>query len=148
MEEVPSSVGQRTGYFAHSSFSSIGCHSETMGAGVWNGVSRENRMGDHDTACLTTELLRVDANGDFTEDTSCGWADGWITWAIPFGWTSNLSARYHADAEPEKMFDPGANQRFTITPTGSVTVEKFENVARRDIDGKVFCNGTERQVDK
>ena len=144
MEEVPSSVGQRTGYFAHSSFSSIGCHAETMGAGVWNGVSRENRMGDHDIACLTAELLRVDANGDFTEDTSCGWADGWIMWAVPFGWTSNLSARYHADAEPEKTFDPGANQRFTITPTGSVTVEKFGNAARRDIDGKVFCNGTER----
>ena len=144
MEEVPSLVGQRTGYFSDPSFASMSSHTEAMGAGVWNRVDRDNRIGSFDKAQITVELMRVNSNGDFTEDTSCGWTDGMIVWAIPFGWTSEVSGEGHADTKPEKTFDPGANQRFTITPTGSVTVEKFGNAARRDIDGKVFCNGIER----
>ena len=140
VEEVPCSVGERRGYFSHPSFAVIGSHSEELGAGVWCEIGADNRMGEGDNARITTELMRVDSDGNFTEDETCGWEDGSISWDIPFGWTSVLTASRHADTKPEQVFDSGTKQCFTITPAGSVTVEKFGNTARRDIDGTTYCN--------
>ena len=143
MEEVPCTVGERQGYFSDPSFAVMGSHTEEMGAGVWCEIGADNRMGEGDDARITMELMRIDSNGNFTEDESCGWSEGSISWDIPFGWTSVLKADRHANAKPEGTFDSGTKQRFAITATGSVSVEKFGNTARRDIDGRTYCNGVE-----
>ena len=138
MEEVPSDQGAHGGYFSDQSFSRIWCHSRDMSAGRWLSVDSENKMGEYDTSAMTTELMRVDQNGDFTEDTSCYWRYGWINWEVPFGWIAKTHGQY---ADPFGEFDPGANQRFEITAEGCVTVRKFGNYAQRYVDGTVFCNG-------
>lgn len=144
MEEVPCSAGERQGYFSAPSFATIGAHTEETGAGVWCEMGSDNRMGEGDDARITTELMRMDPDGNFTEDESCGWEDGSISWDVPLGWTSVLTAVRHSDTKPEMVFDSGTKQRFAITATGSVTVEKFGNTARRDIDGTTYCNDAEK----
>ena len=54
MEEVPSTSGQRAGYFQRSSFAVIGCHSRAMGAGHWSSIGIGNKMGDCDIAATDT----------------------------------------------------------------------------------------------
>ena len=141
MEEVPCTSGVRSGYFDNQAFAAMWSHSEEMGAGIWCPVGADNRMGAGDVARITTELMRIDAEGNFTEDESCGWTDGSIAWSVPFGWTPDLTAVRHSDTKPERVFDPGAAHRFSITAEGAVTVEKFGNAARRDVDGTTYCNG-------
>ncbi len=140
MEEVPSTVGSRSGYFSDPAFSVIGCHSFAQGAGQWLKVRNNNLMG-YDTASLTLELLRVDNNGNFTEDTSYGWRTGWITWAIPFGWASSEITTSGSTAQLIEQFDPNAGARFDITADGDVTATKFGNAAKREINGTFMLNG-------
>ena len=141
IEEVPCSTGGHGGYFTNSSFSVIWCHSTTNGAGRWLAVNSENRIGDHDTAALTMELLRVKPDGSLTQDESFGWADGWITWVVPFGWNSPEAVAANSEADAFREFDPQAGHRFTITTNGTVTVRKFRNEAVRMVDGRTTLNG-------
>ena len=134
MEEVPCTTGEHDGYFADSSFSVIWCHSTTNGAGNWLTVNGDNRMGAYDTAALTMELWRVKPDGSLTDDESFGWADGWITWDVPFGWNSPEAVAANAHANPFREFDPHAGHRFSITTNGTVTVRKFGNEAVREAD--------------
>ena len=143
MEEVPSTVGRRMGYFARPGFDAIGCHSEAMGAGKWLALDRDNRMGECDIARITTELLRVNDAGDLTDDPAFGWEDGWIAWEIPFGWTTNEAIRENPKATPLRVFDPNAGHRIEITSAGLVTVRKFGNCVQRDVGGRMACNGVE-----
>ena len=141
MQEVPSTVGERFGYFADPAFAVISCHSFAMGAGVWLGVDNNNRMGNHDTASMTMGLQRVDANGNFTENTSCSWRYGWVTWEVPFGWASKEILTANSSAHMIEQFDPNSGSRFVITQSGDVTVRKFANEAKREINGTVTLNG-------
>ena len=140
MEEVPSTVGSRSGYFSDPAFSVIGCHSFAQGAGQWLKVRDNNLMG-YDTASLTLELLRVDNNGNFTEDMSYGWRTGWIIWAIPFGWASGEITTLGSTAQLIEQFDPNAGARFDIAADGDVTATKFGNAAKREINGTFRLNG-------
>ena len=132
MEEVPCSTGGHGGYFADSSFSVIWSHTTNNSAGTWLTINSDNRMGVYDTAALTMELLRVKPDGSFTFDESYGWADGWITWDVPFGWNSPEAVDANPKANPFREFDPQAGHRFTITTNGTVTVRKFGNEAVRE----------------
>lgn len=98
-------------------------------------------MGNHDTASMTMELQRVDSDGNFTENTSCAWRYGWITWEIPFGWASADILTSSSSARMIEQFDPNSGSRFVITQDGDVTVRKFANEAKREIDGTVTLNG-------
>lgn len=87
------------------------------------------------------ELMRVNAAGDFTEDTNYCWTAGWVTWDMPFGWAAQDAIRSQTPVEPVKQFDPNAGHRFEITPAGDVTVRKFGNSAERLITGQLKLNG-------
>lgn len=148
MEEVPSTAGRRSGYFARPGFDVIGCHSKAMGAGEWMPIDRDNKMGKYDVASISLELLRVNADGDLTDNPDFGWEDGWITWEVPFGWASAELADKDKNTPPLKVFDPQAGHRFEITPSGLVTVRKFGNSAQREADGRMYCNGIEWRKDE
>ena len=148
MEEVPSTVGRRSGYFARPGFDVIGCHSKAMGAGEWMPIDRDNKMGKQDIASISLELLRVNDDGELTDNPAFGWEDGWITWEDPFGWTSAELAKEDENALPLKTFDPQAGHRFEITPSGLVTVRKFGNSAQREANGRMYCNGIEWREDE
>ena len=140
MEEVPSTVGHRDGYFSDPGFAILDCHSFAVGAGRWLNVTRENQMGV-DVARMTVELLRVDDNGDFTENTAYQWRTGWITWEIPFGWAAAEITRSGSTAQLIEQFDSHSGSRFDITANGEVTVTKFGNAAKRDINANFTLNG-------
>ena len=91
---------------------------------------------------------RVNADGDLTDNPAFGWEDGWITWEVPFGWTSAELAKADENAIPMKVFDPQAGHRFEITPSGLVTVRKFGNSAQSEADGRMYCNGIEWRKDE
>ena len=147
MQEVPSTVGTHSGYFTNQAFSVIWCHSMTNGAGVWNTIDAlTNKMGEGDTARITMELLRVDGSGNLTDNPAYGWADGEITWAVPFGWgVKPADTNYLQTTILHKQFDPNAGHRFLIVPDGTVSVRKFGNEATRDIQGHLYLNGVQCQ---
>ena len=141
MEEVPSTVGHRDGYFSDSAFYVLDCHSLAMGAGRWLKVGNDNQMCV-DTARLTLELQRVDDNGNFTDNTTYQWRTGWITWEIPFAWAAGEITKPDSTACLIEQFDPQAGARFDISPNGDVTVTKFGNAAKREINATFKLNGT------
>lgn len=141
IEEVPCTTGTHSGYFADPSFSVIWCHSVANGAGEWCSIEElTNKMGINDTARITMELLRIDGDGNFTDNPAYSWANGEITWDIPFGWGAKPQGN-RASAVLYKQFDPGAGHRITIVPSGTVSVRKFGNEATRDIQGTTYLNG-------
>ncbi|MBQ2630978.1 MAG: hypothetical protein IJG13_14990, partial [Kiritimatiellae bacterium] len=143
MQEVPCTIGTHSGYFVNPAFSVIWCHSTNNGAGTWNTIDAlTNKMGEGDIARITMELLRVDESGNLTDNPAYGWADGEITWGVPFGWgakPANLDVLHTTVLY--KQFDPNAGHRFLIVPDGTVSVRKFGNEATRDIQGHLFLNG-------
>ena len=101
-----------------------------------------HRMGEHDTARITMELLHVDGSGNLTDNPAYGWADGEITWAVPVGWgVASLNENELHLTVLHKQFDPNAGHRFLIVPDGTVSVRKFGNEATRDIQGNLYLNG-------
>ena len=143
VQEVPSTQGTHTGYFANSSFSPIWYHSVANGAGEWCMINpTTHKMGEHDTTRITMELLRVDGSGNLTDNPAYGWTDGEITWAVPFGWgVASLNENELHLTVLHKQFDPSAGHRFLIVPDGTVSVRKFGNEATRDIQGNLYLNG-------
>ena len=144
MQEVPCTVGTHSGYFTNSAFSVIWCHSTNNGAGIWNEINPyTNQMGDNvDEARITMELLRVDGSGNLTDNPAYGWADGEITWGVPFGWGAKPPEGVSVNTTVlHKQFDPNAGHRFLIVPDGTVSVRKFGNEATRDIQGHLYLNG-------
>ena len=115
----------------------------TNGAGVWNTIDAlTNKMGEGDTARITMELLRVDGTGNLTDNPAYGWADGEITWGVPFGWGMKPAKTNDLPSTVlYKQFDPNAGHRFLIVPDGTVSVRKFGNEATRDIQGHLYLNG-------
>ena len=141
IEEVPCTTGTHSGYFSDPSFSVIWCHSVANGAGEWCSIEEHtNKMGINDTARITMELLRIDGDGNFTDNPAYSWANGEITWDIPFGWGAKPQGT-GASAVLYKQFDPDAGHRITIVPSGTVSVRKFGNEATRDIQGNTYLNG-------
>ena len=101
-------------------------------------------MGEYDTTRITVELLRIDGSGNFTDDPTCGWSNGELTWDIPFGWGAK-PPNVGVPVVLYRQFDPGAGHRITIVPSGTVSVRKFGNEATRDIQGNTYLNGVSCQ---
>ncbi|MBQ2628713.1 MAG: hypothetical protein IJG13_03465, partial [Kiritimatiellae bacterium] len=111
---------------------------------IWNEINPyTNQMGDNvDEARITMELLRVDGSGNLTDNPAYGWADGEITWGVPFGWGAKPPEGVSVNTTVlHKQFDPNAGHRFLIVPDGTVSVRKFGNEATRDIQGHLYLNG-------
>ena len=85
--------------------------------------------------------LRVDDDGNFTDNTAYQWRTGWITWEIPFAWAAAEIADEGSSAQLIEQFDPRAGARFDISPNGDVTVTKFGNAAKREINATFKLNG-------
>ena len=141
IEEVPCTIGTRSGYFDRPEFDVISCHSWARGAGRWLAVDETNKAGAYDTSDISMELMRVDANGVFTENTNCCWSTGWVSWSIPFGWGPKSNAGNEVEIPPFREFDPNAGHRIEINPEGDVAVRKFGNSAERLINGQKKLNG-------
>lgn len=87
------------------------------------------------------ELMRVNAAGDFTEDTNCCWIAGRVIWDIPFGWGPTNNVGNTEEVLPVGLFCQDIKQRFEINQEGDVTVRKFGNSAERLITGQLKLNG-------
>ena len=85
--------------------------------------------------------LRVDDDGNFTDNTAYQRRTGWITWEIPFAWAAAEIADEGSSAQLIELFDPQAGARFDISPDGDVTVTKFGNAAKREINATFKLNG-------
>ena len=119
MEQVTED-GEADGYFSDSRFASWRSHGKVQGAGRLMDVNQENAIGDD--AEMQEECPKL-ATG--------AWSSGSITWTIPCVW------REPAGFAVSKGLVPYATkeQRFLIDPQGTVTVEKFNCSATRDIQG-------------
>ena len=107
----------------------------------WLRIGPDNKAGLGDTAAITMELMRVNAAGEFTEDTNCCWTAGWVTWDIPFGWGPTNNVGNTEVIPPLGQFNPNAGHSFEINSAGDVTVRKFGNSAERLITGQLKLNG-------
>ena len=141
VEEVPSTEGTHSGYFALPQFSGEWCHSREKGAGNWCNVDRDNLFGD-DRACISNELYRVNDSGLFVEDENYGWWYGDLSWKVPFGWNEKNT---DGNTTEVKRFAENTLQEMVIFPNGMSGVRKFSNMATRYIDGRIFLNGVQKE---
>ena len=116
--ETPESGIDPTGYFANTTFSSIGHHTSVQNAGIWYDVRDINYI-TIDTASFAFGLYGP-------------WAPGSITWRIPTAWkpkdTTNWSYGPIGFGEPYL-------QTFTIDSNGTLRVDKLGHWAERSPDG-------------
>ena len=141
VEEVPSTEGTHSGYFALPQFSGEWCHSRENGAGYWINVNEDNLFGD-DEAYISNELYRVNDSGLFVEDENYGWWYGDLSWEVPFGWNEKNTDGYTTEV---KRFAEDTLQEMVIFPSGLSGVRKFSNMATRYIDGRIFLNGVQKE---
>ena len=112
------------------------------GAGIWRNVDEKtNRMGTervYDQAGVTETLSRVNSSGLFVDDPTCGWADGRIIMATPFGWNVRGT---EGESLPYKIFAEDVYATLELQSNGTFRVEKLANEVIRHVDGSVFLNG-------
>lgn len=138
VEEVPSTMGIQTGYFAHPYFDGDRSHSRENGAGVWLGVQDDNIIDTHDIAAYTQAYPRMTADGHLSDSLSVGWVEGENVWSIPFGWNALGTT---GEAEPWKCFAAAETQIFTIDSFGTSGVRKLRHEAVREVLGSVYLDG-------
>ncbi len=147
VEEVPHEIHPNngdihTGYFARKDLALWWHHTRLNGAGVWRDVDRDtNRMGEEDVfdqAGVTGTLSRVNSSGLFVDDPACGWSDGRIVMATPFGWNVKGTK---GESLPYKMFAKDVYATLELQSNGTFRVEKLANEVIRHVDGSVFLNG-------
>ena len=139
IEEVPSSVGTHSGFFANSEFSEIWYHTEDQGAGNWYEVF-VNLKEDEDCPRLEWSIPRVMPNGMLTWDTQYGWCDGSLTWHVDWGWGESSS---ESGDDPVRTMPHSVNydQQFTITQDGALTIGKLQNTVSRGTNDVFRKNG-------
>ena len=95
------------------------------------------------TNCVEAAIgTDTDNDGNLSpEETDYQWRTGWITWEIPFAWAAAEIADEGSSAQLIELFDPQAGARFDISPNGDVTVTKFGNAAKREINATFKLNG-------
>ncbi len=141
-EDHPNAGDVHTGYFARKDLALWWHHTRLNGAGVWRNVDEEtNRMGKEDVfdqAGITETLSRVNSSGLFVDDPACGWSDGRIVMATPFGW--NVKGT-EGETLSYKMFAKDVYATLELQSNGTFRVEKLANEVIRHVDGSVFLNG-------
>ena len=141
-EDHPNDGDVHTGYFARNDLALWWHHTRGNGAGTWRNVDRDtNRMGTdrvYDQAGVTETLSRVNSSGLFVDDPTCGWADGRIIMATPFGWNVRGT---EGESLPYKIFAEDVYATLELQSNGTFRVEKLANEVIRHVDGSVFLNG-------
>lgn len=144
-EDHPNNEDIHTGYFARKDLSLWWHHTRLNGAGKWRDVKDANRMGGEnvfDQAGITKTLSRVNSSGLFVDDPNCGWSDGRIVMATPFGWNETNT---RGDTLPYKMFATGVRAILELQTNGTFRVEKLDNTIVRQVGGEVFLNGVRQK---
>ena len=137
VEEIPDAGGTHTGYFEDIWFMSDWYHGTKQGAGVWENVVGANEfLMDH--AGFTETMPQLDGNGHVSENGTCGWTAGVLTWNVPCGW-GPLNAE--AGDDPVGTFADDALQVMSIDVLGDVEVRKHGNAVRREVGGDIILNG-------
>ncbi len=140
IQEVPCDRGTVEGYFRYAFTTNLWTHTRDAGAGRWQNVDVNNRMGDsyyRDEAAIDIELLPITSDGMLTNDYTLGWVDGYMSWDIPFGWNTLNTA---SNTPPVGVFG-NAKQEFHIDCFGHTAVRKFRNQVTRRIDDTRYLNG-------
>jgi hypothetical protein len=141
VEEVPNTEGTHSGYFALPQFSGDWYHSRENGAGKWFKINEDNLYGD-DIACISNELDRINDSGLCVTDEKYGWRDGLLVWQVPFGWNEKGTS---GTAQEFKRFAEHVQQEMIIFSWGLSGVRKFSYMATREIDGRIFLNGVQKE---
>ncbi|MGN0833347.1 MAG: hypothetical protein ACI4RD_06830 [Kiritimatiellia bacterium] len=137
IEEVPNVGGSNEGYFSDVYFRYEWLHGLEQGAGEWHEVDEDNIfLWDH--AGLRCALPQLDNTGIVSETGTNGWKSGTLTWQVPCGWSDSKATEGES---PYGTFADDALQVISIDSDGNCKVRKHGNVARRDIDGKLYLNG-------
>ena len=121
LEEVPTTHGLVGGYFSNIEFSSMWAHTRDNRAGQWCNVGNDNLFMFADEATMGDDLPPMTPEGTLTNDVSFGWQDGDIIWTIPLGWNEHGTG---GETPPVKTNSVPEQQRFNITPSGTLTVIK------------------------
>ena len=125
MEEVPTTTGNHTGYFASGYWSQNWYHTRDVGAGDWTNIQPGNFFFE-DTAELWHECAQP-------------WQAGMIEWDIPIGWNERNTA---GNMTPVKQVTVVYHQNFAITSDGSLSVAKLGHVVTRTTNDVIMLNGT------
>ena len=145
VEEVPCTNGTHSGYFNRNDFQLWWYHTRGNGAGIWNPVTEDNKMGNsqsYDQAGVADTLPRVDAYGLLVDDPSCAWADGHIEMENPFGWNAYGTT---GETSPYDTFAEDVRDRIELQQNGSCRILKLNNEVIRFVDGSVFFNGVKEK---
>lgn len=89
-------------------------------------------------AGILKTLSRVNSSGLFVDDPSCGWSDGRIVMATPFGWNETGT---RGEPLPYKMFATEVRATLDLQSNGTFRVEKLGNTIIRQVGGEVILNG-------
>ena len=145
VEEVPCTNGTHSGYFNRNDFQEWWYHTRGNGAGIWNPVTEDNKMGDplsYDLAGIVDTLPRVNAYGLLVDDPACIWADGHIEMENPFGWHATGAS---GEADPYGTFAEDVRDRIELQQNGRCRILKLGNEVIRFVDGSVFLNGVKNK---
>ena len=139
IEEVPSEIGTHSNFFANVYFTDVWYHTVELGAGDWRGILG-NQKEFEDCPRMESAIPCEMPNGTMTWDTRYGWDFGSITWHIDWGWGDSTS---ELGDDPVKTMTHSADydQHFSITPNGTLTIEKFQNTVSRETNGVFRLNG-------
>ena len=123
VSERPSEHGTHTGYFSDPLWSNKWYHTVENGAGIWNTVDTESNHYALDEAYIS-----------YCE---APWSAGTLSWEVPNAW---LPSTNYTPVLSERTFLT-AQQVFTITSDGTVTVTKHGNYATRTTNDNITVNG-------
>ena len=124
VEEVPTTTGIHTGYFADSSWQLAWYHTDDRGAGDWRNVQSGNFFMEDSPA--------------MAEECSPPWQTGSLVWDIPIGWGERN--RVKGDV-PVKTCSEIYNQTFELTSNGTLSITKFGHVVTRTTNDVIFLDG-------
>ena len=126
VEEVPTTTGIHTGYFANSSWQLAWYHTTDRGAGDWKNVQPGNFF--------------MEDNPRMAEECEPPWQTGSIVWDIPIGWGERNQSSGEA---PVKTCGTIYDQTFEITSNGALSVTKFGYTVTRGTNDFIFLMGEE-----
>jgi len=141
VQEVPSDYRDPWGYFNHIAFQDLWSHTRARAAGVWHDIQVGN-LFMFDVAEMGDELPCMAADGSIVDDGRHCWISGGMNWMIPVGW--NETGSDDDDDLPVKTFATYW-QRFSMSSTGHLKVEKLEEFVERGTNNVISLNGTVQQ---
>ena len=141
VQEVPSDYRDPWGYFNHAAFQTLWSHTRARSAGMWHDIQIGN-LFMYDVAEMGDVLPCMTSGGVIVENGESSWIAGGMNWMIPVGW--NEIGSDDDDDLPVKTFATYW-QRFTMSSTGLLKVEKLEKFVERGTNNVIRLNGIVQQ---